>query len=114
MDLNLVVLAGTVEHEPSLDPLPSGKTMVVMDIEVHRPIDGSKHTMTDVITIAMYNPDPDHQMFKPDVVGKRVWVAGYIKVICNEAFKDNDESHEHMTVIMAENLEITGKEENDG
>lgn len=114
MDLNLVVLAGTVDDEPSLDTLPSGKTMAIMDIEVCRPIDGSKHTTTDVITIAIHNPDPDHQMFKPDVVGKRVWVAGYIKVLCNNPFKKDGERHEHMNVVVAEDLAITDKEESDG
>ncbi len=75
MDLNLVVLAGTLAAPPETRTFDSGKQLVRYLVSVHS-VDPSSRI--DVVPVTRWDPEPE-----PEVdalgTGDRIWVAGAIQ-----------------------------------
>jgi len=76
MDLNLVVLAGTISTEPDVRTFTSGSTLIRYLVTVRTT---EPRRRVDVVPVTLWDPGPDDLAAIGDARGRGVWVAGAIQ-----------------------------------
>ncbi len=105
MDLNVIVLAGTLAAEPETRRFDSGATMTRFLLTVRS---SSPRRRVDVIPVVLWDPD-DHDEL-PDARGQRTWVVGSVQ----RRFWSSGDGHRSRVEIVAHEVRRrveTGSEE---
>lgn len=76
MDLNLVVLSGTLAVAPELHRFDSGKRRIDYLVTVQTMIDGRRRS--DTINVKYWDP-PARLVRKKLIRGDRIWIAGTVQ-----------------------------------
>jgi single-stranded DNA-binding protein len=76
MDLNLVVVAGTIATEPEVRTFDSGATLIRYLVTVRT---DEPHRRVDVLPVTLWDPGPAQLAEVPDAAGRFAWVAGSIQ-----------------------------------
>jgi single-stranded DNA-binding protein len=76
MDLNLVVLSGTLALAPELHRFDSGKRRLDYLVTVRTMIDGRRRT--DTVNVKYWDP-PARLVRKKLIRGDRIWIAGTVQ-----------------------------------
>ncbi len=103
MDLNLIVLAGTIAAEPELRTFESGSTLLrgLVTVRSQEP-----RRRLDVIPFSVWNPD-DEATTDAIHTGSKVWIRGAIQ----RRFWSDDEGRRSRIEVVAHEVSLRGDAE---
>ncbi|MGH8875535.1 MAG: single-stranded DNA-binding protein [Acidimicrobiia bacterium] len=102
MDLNLVVLSGTLASSPELRVFDSGSCLIryLVSVRAEEP-----RRRVDVVPVTLWDP-PETLLNGEAVPGRRIWVAGAVQ----RRFWDAPEGRRSRLEIVAEQVEVRPEE----
>lgn len=106
MDLNLIVLAGTIAAEPELRTFDSGSTLLRGLVTVRS---SEPRRRLDVIPFSLWNPDED--VTKHTIhVGTPVWIRGAIQ----RRFWSDDDGRRSRLEVVAHEVSLRSPDQSSG
>lgn len=98
MDINLVILLGTLAAPPELREFESGSTLLRSLITVRS--DGPRRRV-DVVPVTLWDPAPDHELLSA-AVGEGVWATGSVQ----RRFWSSTEGRRSRLEVVAHHVQI--------